>query len=613
MTPPIALDQQFLYRFLRQCLYRFIRRALLIARRSVLLPMLVALLVAMFLSTAAIAVPIKWKSQAFRYEANGKDIKEVLQDFGASQGMAVSVSRDLQGSVVGKFVLGPPQFMDLLAMSYGFFYYFNGVVLHVSSATAVRTTMVGLTSATIKDLRETLAQLRMIEPRFPIQYDEAANTALVSGPPEYVDAVRETADQLERRAQRKGGAVVRVFPLTFAWAVDRASATGAIQPGVVSILQATYGRGAGGGIGAGAGVGTGAGPADIAAAVGNAGVNGDGDGVSKVAPLIGKSGTASGSDASSLGWLGLDSGASAALAKTTSTFVRSPKRSNDGAGTGARDSANPGQSADSNLPIIVADAGNNSVIVRDYPERLTAYESLIKTIDVPPRMIEIEVQVLDIEEGAMSDLGVEWGSTGVGRGASGLSALPAIAAGVPPVAAALTTVLGNAGRNLLNRVVALSQQGRARINSRPKVATLNNVPAFMRNEQTFYVKVAGYQSGTLNSVSAGMSLRVTPMAVPGAGGRRIKLDVHVDDGDISTTQMVDNLPVVTRTQLETQAFVNEGESLLLAGYVVERSSNSTSAVPLLSDIPLLGAAFKRTTTSSSRVDRLFLVTPRVME
>ena len=182
-----------------------------------------------------------------------------------------------------------------------------------------------------------------------------------------------------------------------------------------------------------------------------------------------------------------------------------------------------------------------------------------------------------------------------------------------PGGGVLTAVLGNFGHSLLTRIAVLQRDGLARISARPKVATLNNVPAVMSSEKTFYVKVPGYQSSSLYNVSAGLDMKVTPMATLGPEGWLVRLDVLVKDGQISTTETVGDLPTVTRSQLGTQAFVRQDESLLLAGYAFENTEDRMTGLPLLSDLPVLGALFRQKSTNRVRTERLFLVTPRVLD
>jgi type III secretion protein C len=76
---------------------------------------------------------------------------------------------------------------------------------------------------------------------------------------------------------------------------------------------------------------------------------------------------------------------------------------------------------------------------------------------------------------------------------------------------------------------------------------------------------------------------------------------------------VDNIPVITTSTINTEAVVTQGESLLIAGYRVDSSSNGQSGIPVLSKIPVLGGLFRYRQNQKSHMERLVLLSPRVIE
>jgi type III secretion protein C len=105
---------------------------------------------------------------------------------------------------------------------------------------------------------------------------------------------------------------------------------------------------------------------------------------------------------------------------------------------------------------------------------------------------------------------------------------------------------------------------------------------------------------------------VTPFVVGESGAPQIRLAVTIEDGSISNDTVVDGIPVVDRSSLNTQAVIASGENLLLGGLVRERDIKNTDKVPLLGDIPAVGKLFQRTITTELRKERLYLITPRLV-
>ena len=271
----------------------------------------------------------------------------------------------------------------------------------------------------------------------------------------------------------------------------------------------------------------------------------------------------------------------------------------------------------------------NAVIVRDAPERMKAHETAVQALDVKPGLVEIEVRIIEVNSDALESLGFDWRlRTGrvdlqVGRGnLPTLSWGTALADGAPQIgpngaqalspspAGVLTTVLGDAGRFLIARVNALAQEGRANMLASPKIMTLDNVEAVMEDISTFFVRVAGNLDVDLFDVSVGTSLRVTPLIVTEGDAQKVKMAIRIEDG-VLTGQTVDQISVVRRSAITTQSLIGDGEALLIAGYSQESDTSDEAGVPGLSALPGVGRLFKYTEKRKSRVERFFLLTPKV--
>ncbi|PCG14027.1 MAG: EscC/YscC/HrcC family type III secretion system outer membrane ring protein [Sphingomonas sp.] len=269
----------------------------------------------------------------------------------------------------------------------------------------------------------------------------------------------------------------------------------------------------------------------------------------------------------------------------------------------------------------------NAVIVRDVPERMAAYDSLIRALDVEPQVVEVEATIIDINTDKLRRLGVNWrlGSGGFGflfgDGTSNdtlLNRNPALSrrdntTAITPQGqgGTISTIIGSQ-REFLGRIQALETKGVARVVSRPQVLTLSNVEAIFDRTRTFYVRVAGREEVDLFNVTAGTVLRVNPHVFRDQDQTRIRMLVNIEDGSISRDSLVENIPIVERASVSTQAMVLDGESLLLGGMTVDADADSSYKIPLLGDIPLLGNLFKVQQRSRSRTERLFLLTPRLV-
>jgi type III secretion protein C len=501
----------------------------------------------------------------------------------------------------------------------------------------MRTAVIKLDNASTNDLRTMLKTTGVADAQFPITYDSAAGTAIVNGPPRYVELVSQLAARLDSHTAHDAvGSQIKVFPLQHAWAADHDAQVDGNKvtiPGVARLLNQIYHPQ------------TNAAPTS-ATRVSTGPIAG---GVMQASPLNDVMGNTS--NIGNIGGGNYDvpplPPALAATLPAGSSVRPSPEllRANEAAAAargiplmpmyspqqGLGPMAEPA-GENSAFPVIQADPRTNSILIRDLPGRVNSYQALIAQLDVKPRLVEIDANIIEIDTDALEQLGVDWrahnshvdlqtgnGATaqnsfngGLAPGFGNTTLAGGVIAGATPVGASMTAVLGDAGRFLLARVNALQQANRARIDASPKIATLDHVEAVVDNKSQFFVPVNGYVAGNLYSISTGVSLRVLPMIVDEDGKTQIKLDVSIEDGQISG-QAVGNLPVVTKSTVNTEAFINQGQALLIGGYRMDNDTHGTTGVPGLSKIPLIGGLFRYHADQTTHMERLFVLTPRVIE
>ncbi|VVD66400.1 type III secretion system outer membrane ring subunit SctC [Pandoraea anhela] len=591
--------------------------------------------VLMAVSVSAAAAIIPWRTTMIDYAAEHKDIRDAIRDIGASSGVAVWVSPKVQGSVTGRFHASPQQLLERLSSTFGFIWYFDGSVLRLYSPDEIVSTTIGTGAAQPGELRRTLDRLGIADPRFPVRYDDDAHAALVSGPPNFVELVANAAKLVDQsHSQSQDRQVVRVFPLRYAWAADHVinlDGESISVLGVASILRSLYdaqtpvAR-------------TAQGNRSDAKRMTNAAAGANGPSAPRRdTPASGPGGWTTGLP----GLLGTPGAAAPTTPLPPGMPGSLPAGNYGGNAANAANYPSPTAGAPANTqsdvtgfdsPIVRPDPRTNAVLVRARPDAMPAFEALIASLDTRPAVIEIDASIIQISDSALESLGIDWRfhnshfdfetGSGLNQQAGFPDSINPQGFGNPnvsgqtsvlatPVGGVFTAVLGNTGRYLLSRINALAQTDQATINASPKVATLDNVEALMDSKKTFYVPVPGYQSSDLYSISAGVTLRVLPTVVKEGDASHIRLSVHIEDGKVTSDQ-VGTLPVVTNSTIDTQALINEGQSLLIAGYAVDASEKQGSGVPFLSKIPWIGGLFKYSNDSSKKMQRLFLLTPRII-
>jgi type III secretion protein C len=211
---------------------------------------------------------------------------------------------------------------------------------------------------------------------------------------------------------------------------------------------------------------------------------------------------------------------------------------------------------------------------------LSLYRQLIDQLDVPTAQVEIEAMIVDISTDRASELGVSW-SGRIGRLDFNLGRQTEVTA---------ASNSARAGNFLMAQLRALETKGDAEIISRPSVLTSDNMAALLDLSETFYIRTQGERVANVTPVTAGTTLRVTPHVVEIDGKLLVQMKIDIEDGRLSGRQ-IDSLPTVGRTSISTEATVDHGDALLIAGYVSTNDLASKDQVPVLGDIPGVGVLF----------------------
>jgi len=529
------------------------------------------------LATVAGAATMPNGGRPIAITAREQPIAAFLQDLFATMDVPAAISPALTGSVNGSFSGPAAKVLRDVARVYNLITYYDGSMVHVVPASELSRRTYAVTPAVSERMMREIMDLDLTDTRNTLRRSGDGNMIAV-GARRFVEQVDELvrAAQAQQAPQDQPGAAAdfRVFYLRYAWAHDVTMTIGGRQivvPGVASTLRSLvdtrYYRPLGretllkptlpslrgqGLAGQGVPIDRKPTPDDVR-----------GDQVDRLVNALG--------------------------------HVAQPEEA----------AAQPPTGMPQPFQVrIEADQRLNAVIVRDSAERLPRYEQLIAALDVEPQSLEIEATIIDVNVDRARELGVNWRWNNDGREAAFNGTVPLSGPG-----GVASVVMGSVGQ-FIARIRALQTEGAARVVSSPQVVTLSNVEAIFDNSSTFFVRVAGREEVDLFNVSAGTSLRVTPHVFRDVGQTRIKLLVNVEDGNI-TGRQVDQIPVIERSTINTQALIAEGESLLIGGMVREVNANGTDKVPGLGDVPVIGNLFKSRTSSTTRVERMFLITPRL--
>jgi general secretion pathway protein D len=266
---------------------------------------------------------------------------------------------------------------------------------------------------------------------------------------------------------------------------------------------------------------------------------------------------------------------------------------------------------------VVADEKRNALLIRAPRTEYRRIEQALRELDKAPTQVLIEASIVEVSLSGNLAYGVEWfvqNSLGGGREGNALLNLRESGSIGPSQPGFSYTILNKAGtiRATLN---ALAEKSKLRVLSNPTVLVLDNHNATIQIGNQQPIKSSTSSTGTIVTESitykdTGVMLSVTPSV--NAGGL-ITMDIlqqvtDVGDVDIPTGQR----KFLTR-QIQSRIAVRSGEPVVLGGLIRENSSAGSTGVPLLSEIPVVGALFGRNSDQSERTELLVLLTPRALE
>jgi general secretion pathway protein D len=283
----------------------------------------------------------------------------------------------------------------------------------------------------------------------------------------------------------------------------------------------------------------------------------------------------------------------------------------------------PGSSTTASEVRVIADKDTNSLLVLATPTDYDVIESALRKLDVVPRQVLVEVFLAEITLSDELKFGIEWFIRGRNNsnttGQLNLGGLPATPLGTVPVVPPVFQLVSLNGAEVRAVLNALGEDGKTQVLASPQLMVLDNQKAKFKVGDRISVQTqtqTGVSTGTgvLNSfqyLETGILLDLTPRI---NSNNQVTLDVNqeVSAPDFTSVSVANPNPSVSSRNVTTSVVVASGESIVLAGLIREDNGRSSTGIPLLSKIPVLGAAFGSQTFNRRRTELVMIITPRIV-
>jgi type II secretory pathway component GspD/PulD (secretin) len=291
------------------------------------------------------------------------------------------------------------------------------------------------------------------------------------------------------------------------------------------------------------------------------------------------------------------------------------------------------------------------VIVEAPASTLRTIDRIVAEFDVPPLQCDIEAVILSVEHDHNQEFGVNFAIADTGGNILGIfgdgSRLASTAGLLPGAALNLTGILGTAsvststgaaatssstgssgivpgsgfvnpegGLKLANTrngvaslIRAIKATGKVDILARPHLMVVNSDEAsLLLGSKLAYSTISQSAISTTQQVEfldVGTQLRVRPFIMSDGN---IRMEVHPER---SSGAVINNLPQTTTSEVTTNVIVPNGATLIIAGLVDDEKDRQQDGLPILGDLPLLGALFRERFVTHTKKELVVLLTPRI--
>jgi general secretion pathway protein D len=286
----------------------------------------------------------------------------------------------------------------------------------------------------------------------------------------------------------------------------------------------------------------------------------------------------------------------------------------DGTSPDALDSPSNSQGAEPPIKI-VADETKNSLLIMANEQDYQRVLRVIQGLDVVASQVLIEAVIAEVTLNDQLQYGVQWQ---LAKGGTPTATFSNAAAGGVAAAFPGFNYAVNAA-SIASTLSALNSITHVNVISTPSLMVLDNKTARLQigdqvpiTTQSATSTVTA-QTAIVNSISmqdTGVILSVTPR-INESGRVQLEIEQEVSAVTKTTTSNIDS-PTIQQRRVKTTVVVNDGEVLALGGMIQQQRNMTSGQIPILGDIPGLGAAFANRNDEAKKTELVILIVPRVV-
>lgn len=270
---------------------------------------------------------------------------------------------------------------------------------------------------------------------------------------------------------------------------------------------------------------------------------------------------------------------------------------------------------------VVSEPNTNSIVVSGVREEIDEIRSIVHELDKEQQQVYVKARVIEVSKSATEELGAKFG---IQAGKANSSGLYTMAMNMGGSSVSLSgTLLSKISMPELRSGLALgatidflTTNGAANVVAEPSILCINNKESKIYVGQTESIITSATTTSNTTDLSRntysrediGLTLKIKPRI---SNDGKVTLEAETIIEDVVPNSQV-GMPTTTKREVTTKAIVKNGESVIVGGLIRDKSSKSTSKVPLLGDIPLLGELFKHHDDKGESLNIVIILTPYII-
>ena len=262
---------------------------------------------------------------------------------------------------------------------------------------------------------------------------------------------------------------------------------------------------------------------------------------------------------------------------------------------------------------VTVDKRTNSILITDMKKQFADIKKLVKTLDQPIPQVHISAHIVTMSDESMEELGIKWGYSG--KSSQFFNQLN-VDLGVAHSSSSVGFNLVKLSGSLLDlELSALESENQLEIIASPNLLTANQNMASIKQGTEIPYEVSNGSNGStsIEFKQAVLGLEVTPKIV---AGNQMILDLYITQNttgrSIKRRDGGEALAIETQ-EIRTQVKIKSGETVVLGGIFQQINNVSKNSVPAISNIPIIGNAFKNKAKKQQKRELVIFITPQLVE